>query len=248
MQQTWNAETYGRNARFVSDYGVALLDLLAPVPGERILDLGCGDGALTEKIAAAGADVVGVDASENFIGAARERGLNAHRMDAHHLPFQTEFDGVFSNAALHWMLQPDLVLAGVGRALKPGGRFVGEMGGFGNVAAISTALRAVFHRRELDLPKLWYFPTPAEYSGRLAAAGLHVQSIALIPRPTPLPTGMVGWLETFRNPLLAGKSPEEERSITDEVVDLLRPSLCDSDGQWVGDYVRLRFVATKPAA
>ncbi|MBC7927102.1 MAG: methyltransferase domain-containing protein [Bryobacteraceae bacterium] len=248
MQQTWNTETYSRNARFVSDYGVALLDLLAPVSGERILDLGCGDGVLTQKIAAAGVDVVGVDASENFVVTARSLGLDARLMDAHHLPFQNEFDAVFSNAALHWMLQPDLVIAGVERALKPGGRFVGEMGGFGNVASIATALRAVFHRRELDLPHVWYYPTPDEYSGKLLAAGLQVQSIGLIPRPTPLPTGMVGWLETFRNPLLSGRSPEEARSITDEVVELLRPSLCDRGGNWTADYVRLRFVAIKPAA
>src|SRR5439155_9857283 len=128
-QQNWDADRYARTAGYVSQLGAPLIELLAPTPGERILDLGCGEGALTEKIAASGATVVGVDGSNDMIAAARERGLDAHVMDGQSLTFEREFDAVFSNAALHWMTRADDVIQGVRRALKPAGRFVAEMGG-----------------------------------------------------------------------------------------------------------------------
>ncbi len=139
--QHWEAQRYARNARFVADLGQPVVELLAPLPGERILDLGCGDGPLTRKLVELGCSVVGVDAGPDMIRAAREMGLDAHVVDGHELAFAREFDAVFSNAALHWMKRdPQAVIAGVARALRPGGRFVGEMGGHGNVAAIVTAL------------------------------------------------------------------------------------------------------------
>ncbi len=147
-----------------------MLELLDPKPGERILDLGCGDGVLTEKIVAAGAAVVGVDASAEMIDAARRRGLDARVGDGAQLGFAREFDAVFSNAALHWMKRdPDAVIAGVARALKPGGRFAGELGGHGCVAAITVALFAVLARRGASgsLESPWYFPTVADYRARL---------------------------------------------------------------------------------
>ena len=79
--QTWDPERYARTARFVADLGAPVVELLDPKPGERILDLGCGDGALTEKLAALGCDVVGVDGSPEQVAAARERGLDARVMD-----------------------------------------------------------------------------------------------------------------------------------------------------------------------
>jgi SAM-dependent methyltransferase len=139
--QRWSASDYACNGRFVSELAGPVLAMLAPQPGERILDLGCGDGVLTAEIAATGADVVGVDLSEELLAAARERGLDVRRIDGHALDFDSEFDAVFSNAALHWMRRPELVIAGVARALLPGGRFVGELGGHGNVAAIATAMQ-----------------------------------------------------------------------------------------------------------
>ena len=139
QSQTWDPESYARHARFVSDLAGPVLALLDAQPGERILDLGCGDGALTKKLAELGCDVIGVDAGPDMIRAARELGLDARVVDGHELSFEREFDAVFSNAALHWMKRdPDAVVAGVARALKPGGRFVGEFGGHGNVAAIVT--------------------------------------------------------------------------------------------------------------
>jgi trans-aconitate methyltransferase len=237
-QQTWKPDTYERNGRFVSDYGSAVVDLLNPQPGERVLDLGCGDGVLTEKIAAAGARMVGFDSSASFVDAARARSLEVHHGDAHELPFRREFDAVFSNAAMHWMLQPTKVIAGVARSLKPGGRFVAEMGGHGCVAAIDTALRAVYAKRGRTLPTVWYFPTPDEYGELLKAAGFDIDYIALIPRPTPLPGEMVDWIRTFRS--------VAEPELALEAQELLRPALCDSKGKWTADYMRLRFAARLP--
>jgi trans-aconitate methyltransferase len=240
----WTSETYRRNAAYVPALGAAVFELLNPQRGERILDLGCGEGALTEKIAAAGATVVGVDTSPEMIEGAIARGLDARLINAERLPFDREFDAVFSNAALHWVCDHDAMLAGVKRALKPGGRFVAEFGGHGNIAAIQTAVRAVVARRGWETIIRRYYATEAEYTGRLAKHGLSVTQIALVPRPTPLPTGIRGWLETFERATL-DKIPEREReSFLQEVEDLLRPEICDVDGRWTAHYIRLRFSAT----
>src|SRR5947199_10529314 len=246
--QEWNAEQYAKNARFVSDLGQAVLDLLNPQPGERILDLGCGDGALTERLVAAGANVVGVDSSADMVRAAKDRGLDARVVDGYTLEFDSEFDAVFSNAAMHWMKRdPDAVVAGAYRALKCGGRFAAEMGGHGCVAAIVVALCATLENYSVSNPASlipWYFPTPEEYRLRLERAGFRVEYIALIPRPTPLPTGMRGWLETFAIPFTKSVPAEKRSAFLDEATERLRPALCDEQGRWTADYMRLRFLAT----
>ena len=244
--QSWEADRYAQHAHFVPTLGQPVLDLLRPRAGERILDLGCGDGVLTEKIAAAGALVVGIDAAADMIAAAQKRGLDARVVDGARLDFKSEFDAVFSNAALHWMKDdPDAVIAGVARALKPGGRFVGEMGGHGCVAAITVALIAVLERHgagsESAIP--WYFPTVDGYRARLERGGFLVEYIELIPRPTPLPTDMAGWLDTFAEPFLRRLPAANRAGARSEVVGLLRPVLCDETGRWTGDYIRLRFLA-----
>ncbi|HJU19848.1 MAG TPA: methyltransferase domain-containing protein [Stellaceae bacterium] len=247
-QQNWLAERYAVNAGFVPALGAPVLDLLAPQPGERVLDLGCGDGVLSEKIAAAGAEVVAVDAGPDMVAAARARGLDARVMDGQRLDFTAEFDAVFSNAALHWMRDQEAVLAGVYRALRPGGRFVAEMGGHGNTAAILVALSAVLARRGLDAQRLnpWWFPSAAAYRKKLEAAGFTVAEIAIVPRPTVLPGSVEPWLDTFCEPFF-GALPEPERGpARAETADLLRPVLMDETGTWVADYVRLRFRATRP--
>lgn len=243
--QVWEADRYDTHARFVTDLGAPLIDLLAPTAGERILDLGCGDGVLTEKLVQAGATLVGIDGAPDFVTAARARGLDVRLMDAHELQFASEFDAVFSNAALHWMTRPDAVIAGVRRALRPGGRFVGEFGGYGNVAAICTALRAVLARRLHEPPRgnPWFFPTTDDYRRRLESQGFVVETIALIPRPTPLPTDMSGWLTTFGGPFFAALPAEDRPAALAEAVALLAPSLRDEEGRWTADYVRLRFSA-----
>ena len=185
--QTWNAAGYAANAHFVPALGQPVLELLQARPGERILDLGCGDGALTEKLVALGAQVVGIDSSADMIAAARQRGLNVRMMDARSLTFDNEFDAVFSNAALHWIKDdPDAPVGGAFRALKAGGRFVGELGGHACVGAITVALVAVLERRGIRDAALWvpwYFPTVDEYETRLRRAGFVPQSVQLVPRP-----------------------------------------------------------------
>lgn len=243
--QTWNAAQYARNGRFVADLAGGALGLLNAQPGEHILDLGCGDGALTTKIAATGAKVTGVDSSPGMIAAAQARGIDARLLNGETLGFDHEFDAVFSNAALHWIRDQDAVLASVHRALKTDGRFVAEMGGHGNIAAIQVALSAVFAKYGIDAAQAGqnYFPTSASYESRLRRHGFDVDYIELIPRPTPLPeTGMRGWLETFRRGLFE-QLPEPERAAAlEETIRLLEPFLCDDSGQWTADYVRLRFL------
>ena len=222
-----------------------MLDLLAPQSGERILDLGCGDGVLTAELVARGCVVVGVDASAAQVEAARDRGLDARVMSGERLAFDAEFDAVFSNAALHWMHAVDAVIAGVRRALRPGGRFVGELGGHGCVARIVGALRAALAAQGVDPEPIrqWYFPTDEEYRKRLEAGGFNVRSIALFPRPTPLPGDIADWLETFAQAFLA--AAPDRAALLDAVRTALAPALRAADGRWTADYVRLRFAAER---
>lgn len=247
LRQVWGAEKYEKNARFVSDMTGDVLAWLAPRPGERILDLGCGDGVLTEKLVQAGAIVTGADNSEALLEAARGRGLDVQHKDGQALDYREEFDAVFSNAALHWMTRAEDVVKGVARALKPGGRFVAEFGGHGNIAAIVTALRAtaLAHGKDPALAAGWFYPTPAEYRALLEANGFVVEKIGLFPRPTPLPTGMRGWLSTFRESFFE-QWPESRRGqIVSEIENLLAPALRDKSGNWTADYVRLRVAARR---
>lgn len=248
VAQSWDAGRYARDAAFVPELASTIVEWLAPRPGERILDLGCGDGALTLKLMAAGAEVVGIDAAPDMVRAARARGIDARAIDARQLPFAAEFDAVFSNAALHWIRDGlDDVLAGVARALRSGGRFVGEMGGFGNIAAIVTALLAVLDRYGIDGRALlpWHFPTPEAWRQRLERHGFRVHRLELVPRPTLLTSGMRAWLELFAQPFFLALPAEARRPAEDAVLQLLAPSLCDEAGRWCADYVRLRFVAVR---
>ena len=245
--QHWLAAQYQHNAAFVAAYGTDVLAWLAPQPRERILDLGCGDGALTAQLAASGADVFGIDGSADMVAAAQARGLAAACMDAQQLDFHAEFDAVFSNAALHWMPNAAAVLAGVYRALKPGGRLVAEMGGAGNVAAIHQALAEAATAHGFALRPVWYFPTQAEYSTLLQQAGLAPQRMVLFARPTPLPTGITGWLATFAAPLLAEMPPAVRVAVLQQAAAQLQEQLPQENGCLLADYVRLRFEAHKAA-
>jgi trans-aconitate methyltransferase len=245
--QTWSPDTYDEHARFVSDLAGEVLSWLAPRAGERILDLGCGDGVLSEQLQAMGCRVIGVDASAGMIAAARARGLEARLADAHELAFDGEFDAVFSNAALHWMTRPGKVLDGVSRALMPDGRFVAEFGGHGNVAAITTAMRAVAKIRggDQELAGPWFFPSVDDYRRLLQQKGFIVKRIGLFPRPTLLKTGMKSWLKLFRKPFFEQFGEAMEEAIG-EAEALLKPSLCDAGCRWTADYVRLRVEAVRP--
>ena len=245
MTQTWSPSGYAHHAGFVPALGAGILEKLTPVPGERILDLGCGDGSLTERLLERGAIVVGVDASPEMVAAARSRGIDARVMDATRLTFDGAFDAVFSNAVLHWIHDQDAVLAGVSRALVPGGRFVAEFGGFTNIAAISVALRAVLGHRRIPYTRHWYYPTPAAYSTLLERHGFTVELATLFPRPTPLPTGMAGWLDTFGKGVMSEVPEDQRAAVVQEILDLLKPSLCDEQGNWTADYVRLQVIGRK---
>jgi trans-aconitate methyltransferase len=248
-ESPWNPQQYAEHGRFVSELGLPVVALLAPRPGERLLDLGCGDGVLTRQLHELGCRVVGVDSSPAMIKAAQALGLDARVVDGNALPFTGEFDAVFTNAALHWMTQPDAVLRGVWRALKPGGRFVGECGGYGNIATVIAALEIALAKRGIDIQRInpWFFPSAEEYRSRLEAHGFVVGTMTLFPRPTPLSHDISGWLETFAQAFLAALPAAERAVFLAEVIELCRPILCAAHGHWTADYVRLRFSSTRPA-
>lgn len=178
MQKTqqWNVEHYQQYASFVPQLGQSLLELLNPQKGELVLDLGCGDGVLTEKLVAAGCEVIGVDSSREMVEAATKRGINASVMDVRDLLFSNEFDAVFSNAVLHWVKEPEKAVAGIAKALKKGGRFVVEFGGKGNVKTIEEALIHAVEHLYPDGRSLspWYYPAPEEYQAILERYGFKV--------------------------------------------------------------------------
>lgn len=247
----WSPTDYAHNAGFVPALGAPALALLAPQPGEAILDLGCGDGVLTEAILATGATVIGVDASDEMVAAAKARGINAAIVDAQTLAFNGRFDAVFSNAALHWMLDQDAVAEGVFRALKPGGRFVGELGGEGNLATLRAGLRAELGERGYSLPPAdpqWY-PSVAAFGAVYERAGFTAIRAEILPRETDLPHGVAAWVKTFRTGLMdsANVPAAEQADIAAAVEARLAPFLQRADGSWFADYIRLRFTMRKPS-
>lgn len=246
-EQRWDPNQYAENARFVSDLGEPVLELLNPQVGERVLDLGCGDGVLTEKLVTAGCVVVAVDESPEQVAAARGRGLDARVASAESLSFSREFDAVFSNAVLHWVGDQEAALGGVFRALRAGGRFAGELGGAGCVETIRRALYDGLARRGMDGASLdpWFFPSEGQYTNLLRKQGFVVESADLFSRPTLLPGDLSGWLETFAQPFFATVDMEERVGLIEEAREALRPELYEPGRGWVADYVRLRFLARR---
>ncbi len=245
---------YRRWAPYVPELGRAVVDLLDPRAGERILDLGCGDGILTRHLALRGCTVIGVDRSRAFVAAARDRGVRAFTVDARRLIgpelLAGSFDAVFSNAVLHWIPQAGQVVAGVHRLLRRGGRFVGELGGLGgagNIAVVRSALHRALRRRGLDsgLYDPWYFPSADAYRALLATHGFSVSHIRLFARPTPVPGTLEEWLDTFAMPFLHHLDSVTARAVVAEVTAAVAPHLRTAKGSWRVDYVRLRFRALR---
>lgn len=244
--QAWKPEEYGTNARFVADYGIDLIDDLNPVSGQRIIDIGCGDGYLSTRIKARGCEVWGLDPSREMLAAARAQGIHTIHADIADFTTDQRFDGAFSNAALHWVKDQQAALHNIRAMLEPGARFAGELGGHGNVAAITVAANAILGQFGIDGTALmpWRFPTVQAFTVMLQEAGFTVEAIKMTPRPTILPSDMKTWLKTFCAWALAALPEESRDDYLDRVESLLRPVLCDEAGTWTADYVRLRFLAT----
>lgn len=249
---SWNANLYDAKHGFVWKYGSDVVSLLAPEPGERILDLGCGTGHLTAQIAESGARVVGVDQSPEMVLAARAAypKLKFEVADARELKFDQEFDAAFSNAVLHWIHEPVPVIRGVRQALRPGGRFVAEFGGKGNIRKMKQAFDDALvemHASTAGEINPWYYPSVSEYATLLEGNGFEVRFITLFDRPTGLADGDAGlrnWIVMFGSAYLADLDAKKRETFLRKVEDKLRPDLF-RDGQWWADYRRLRLVAVK---
>ncbi|MGB3535749.1 MAG: class I SAM-dependent methyltransferase [Microcoleaceae cyanobacterium] len=253
--QDWNAELYDNHHGFVSRLAIDLIKLLNPQYGERILDLGCGTGYLTYRITAFGAEVTGIDGAATMIEQATQAypQLSFEVADATCLDIKEQFDAVFSNAALHWIKPPEAVVGSICQALKPGGRFVAEFGGYGNVETIINAVSEVLD--EVGYPNHpnlnpWYFPRISEYSTLLESHGFIVQQANLFDRPTPLDGGSLGlrnWLKMFAGCFFQEIPVEQHQLIYSKIEKKLRPKLYHNK-TWIADYKRLRVLAVKTAA
>jgi len=241
-------ENYRNETEFIAGLESPVIKLLAPKAGEKILDLGCGNGALARELMDLGCSVVGADSSRKMVEAAQSRGVDARLLNAEELGFDGEFDGVMSNAALHWIADQYAVVRGVWKALKPGGRFAAECGGEGCIRIIREGMKIALIKRGIDYRARnpWKYPELGAYSKILENQGFKIDYIARIDRPTKLEDGLHSWLEVFAQSHTQGFGPEEKEAFYKEVEDYCRPMLYSDKNGWTADYVRLRFLAVKP--
>ncbi|PSL46793.1 trans-aconitate methyltransferase [Chitinophaga niastensis] len=245
----WNADLYKEKHAFVFEYGNSLIDWLQPQAGEVILDLGCGTGELTAQLAEKGAQVTGIDASAAMIESARAHypNITFEVGDATTFSLPVQFDGIFSNATLHWVREKEKAIARMYAQLKKGGRLVIEMGGKGNVQSILITLEKVMQQKGYTYVPFWYFPSPAEYTTLLEKAGFKIDRVHFFDRPSKLvdpATGIIDWLEMFGHYLFTNVPEKDKNAILQQVQQELAPQIM-KDGDLYADYVRLRVAATK---
>jgi trans-aconitate 2-methyltransferase len=247
----WASALYESKHSFVWRYGADCLELLSPQPSDRILDLGCGTGQLTQEIAALGAIAIGIDKSPTMVEQARKNypNLRFEVADATNFHFEESFDAVFSNATLHWIKEPQRAISCIWQALKPGGRFVAEFGGKGNIKAIVTAINNALEAAGYPAPpehNPWYFPSIGEYTTLLEKQGFSVTYASLFERPTRLDgeKGLQNWIEMFANTFMQAIPANQRLSLIQDIENQLRPELY-RDGTWFADYKRIRVVAWK---
>lgn len=248
----WNSSLYQEKHAFVWKYGENLLEILNPQPNERILDLGCGTGQLTEKIAESGAELTGIDSADKMIEKAKQNYPQLHFQvaDAKNFQLSQPVDAVFSNATLHWIPEADEVISSINKSLKTGGRFIAEFGGKGNIESIVKALYAALEKIGFDNPSKfnpWYFPSISEYAAKLEKQGFEVTYSNLFYRPTLLQdedTGLANWIKMFGGNFFTGLSEEEINQAINHVEKQLKPKLYQQ-GNWFADYRRIQVKAIK---
>lgn len=243
----WDPSLYQNAHAFVWEMAGEIFALLDPQPGEKILDIGCGTGQLTARIAAAGGEVVGIDTSAEMLEKARGNfpAIDFRQADARSFSLGLPFDAVFSNAALHWAPEAEEVIVCVARALRPGGRFVAEFGGKGNTGRLVDETAKIASARGIAVRNPWYFPSIGEYSALLERNGFEVRHATLADRPTKLEDGENGlrrWMEMFGRPLLA-PVPEPQRGDFLSELEARLWSHYYHDGVWTLPYRRLRIWA-----
>jgi Trans-aconitate methyltransferase len=247
----WEAEKYDRSMRFVSEYGLSMIEWLRPQAGEYIVDFGCGTGDLAARIAESGAEVLGVDISPEMVERARKKHphIRFECSDGTTWRSPQPFDAVFSNAALHWIRDAAAAVKTIAGCLRTGGRFVAEFGGYGNVSDIVQAMRDTLEARgRMDAFVMpWYFPKVGEYASLLEQEGFEVRKAVSIDRPTLLEDGeqgMMGWLRMFGHAMVPKASPPEMEAWFIEACERLKPVAYEA-GQWTAEYRRIRVEAVK---
>lgn len=249
MNIKWNAEKYQEDFNFVHKYGESVIEFLKSPKGSRVIDLGCGNGNLTNKLFEKGYNVVGIDDSEKMLEAARNKYKNIEFLKGNALTFNVKpVDAIFSNAVLHWIdkeRQPEL-LNNIAKNIKAGGEFVCEFGGCGCAKTVHSALDEIFAENGLEYTNKFYFPTIAEYSPLLEKAGLTVKFAELFDRPTLQKgdNGLENWIRMFNLAPFEGLADSKVQEIIDEAAKRLKPLLC-KEGKWYVDYVRIRFRCEK---
>lgn len=250
MNTSWNAEKYTTDFSFVHQYGCDVLELVDFSRVQTAVDLGCGNGALTERILKKGVSVIGIDSSPELLEVARKNHPHIPFVldDATSFSLAEPVDLVFSNAVFHWIdreQQADM-LSCVSRALRSGGQFVFEFGGYGNNAMIHSALAEAFREKGLEYKMPFYFPKIGEYAPMVESAGMTVQSAFLFDRMTELhgENGLRHWIDMFVREPFETLDDETKTRIKAHVADKLKSQLC-IDGKWYADYVRIRMKATK---